>query len=203
MPLAAEKDYWDTVASKSVKMGPDGWEWSDNSWKRPHQLSRLLKFDFYKHKILEIGTGNGIIGGMLRMTSGDCFNYTGTELSEKFRQWAKSVYQLNTVCADVRELPGEGYTRIIAFDSLEHVRPEHREEGYKKIASVAAPGCLLFIHYSHGYSAHNQEFDHPFDVNEIVRIQAAGFTLLSYERYICHHPAGDIPYVFVVMERNK
>lgn len=201
MALPAEEAYWDTIADKSVHMDEKAWVYSDNSWKRPHQLQRLLAYNLHEQKILEIGCGNGVIGGVIRYIAGDKFSYIGTELSAKFRKWCRGVHQLNTACADVRELPGEGYTRIIAFDSLEHVRPEHREDGYKKIAKVAAPGALLFIHYSHGESFHDKEFDHPFGLDDIVRIQNAGFTLKTYERYVCKHPNGDIPYVFVVMER--
>lgn len=201
MALPREKAYWDTIAGKSVSLETKKWSYSDNSWKRPNQVKHLMAHDWIGHKILEIGTGNAVIGGVLKSICGGAFDYTGTELSDKFIQWGRAAHGLNIVQADVRELPGEGYTRIIAFDSLEHVRPEHREEGYAKIASVAAPEALLFIHFSYGTSFHDKEFDHPFGTEDLARIEKAGFVMLNYERSICKHPHGDIPYVFVVMQK--
>jgi hypothetical protein len=108
---------------------------------------------------------------------------------------------LKIVEADVRELPGSGYTRIIAMDSLEHVRPEHRKEGYARIFQVAAKGCLLFIHLSKEVSCHDNEFDHPFGVRDFVMMEDAGFTLKIYESYKCEYPPGFLDYAFVVFEK--
>lgn len=203
MALSSEKEYWDQVAERCVLIGDRKGHFADNSWKRPNQVKRLMEHDWIGHKVLEIGTGNGVIGFILRHVCGDGFDYLGTELSEKFIEWDKSIFGLNVVQADVREIPGDGYTRIVAFDSLEHVRPDHREEGYAKISSVAAPGALLFIHFSYGVSYHDKEFDHPFGTEDLLRLEKHGFTLLKYDRTICKHPDGDIPYVFVVMERTS
>lgn len=201
MPLPSEVDYWNSVANKSVSMGSESWTFTDNSWKRPDQLRRLFEYKWIDEKILEIGTGNAVTGGILRMVTGKGFDYTGTELSSNFIRWAKGIHNLNVIQADVRELPGQGYTRIIAFDALEHVRPEHRKEGYAKIAEVAKEGCLLFLHYSYGTSYHDKEFDHPFGTEDLLELEKAGWTMLKYERYICDHPQGAIPYVFVVMQK--
>lgn len=199
MPLPSETAYWDTVADQGVNLAKRAW--SDNSWKRRHQVARLMEFNWLGEKILEIGSGNGFTGHILQMMCADAFHYTGTELSAKFREWSKKMYGMNLVEADLLELPGSGYTRIIAFDSLEHVRPEHRERGYARIHEVAAPGAILLLHFSYGVSHHDKEFDHPFGVADLVALERAGFTLVKYERYICTHPAGDIPYAFVVMKK--
>jgi cyclopropane fatty-acyl-phospholipid synthase-like methyltransferase len=199
MPLPREIEYWDGVAKPITS--ENGLK-ADNLWKRRHQVERLLRHPWIGQKVLEIGVGNGIVAGTLQMVMQGHWTYTGTELSPHFRKCAASIFQLNTVEADVRELPGDGYTRIIALDALEHVRPEHREEGYARIAAVAAPGCLLFIHYSHSESHHLKEFDHPFGLEDLVRIQQAGFSLRTFERYACEHPNGTLDYVFAVMKRN-
>lgn len=199
MALSRECDYWDTIADKSVNLGSRSF--ADNSWKRRHQIARLMAYSWLDEKILEVGVGNGLVANALKMVCADTFNYTGTEMSPKFMEWAKKVHSLNVVQFDVREIPGDGYTRIIALDSLEHVRPEHRPEGYKRIYDVAADGALLFIHYSHGISHHDKEFDHPYGLSDLVELEKVGFTLQKYDRYKCEHPSGDIPYVFVVMRK--
>jgi hypothetical protein len=199
MPSQAEEVYWDSVAELAVGEG----RVFDNVWKRPMQTQRLLKYDFYRKKVLEIGVGNGKVAGCVSNLIGGNWSYIGTELSSTFRQFAHDMYGLETVCADVKELPDGPFDRIIAFDSLEHVRPDDRSEGYARIAKVAAPGCLLFIHYSLGISCHDKEFDHPFGLDDIVAISRAGFRLKNFEEYDClHKKAGVIPYVFVVMERE-
>lgn len=199
MPLTREVEYWEKTSQKCVKS--DGVLLADNVWKRQLQLLRLLKYDWIKQKVLEIGTGNGVIAGALQVAVEGHWRYLGTELSPNFRQAAQAMFQLNTVEADVREIPGDGYTRIIALDALEHVRPEHREEGYSRIAAVAAKDALLFIHLSYSESYHDKEFDHPFGLSDLVMLEGAGFALRTYERYVCPHPQGDMDYAFVVMQR--
>lgn len=199
MPLEREIEYWEGVAGQCVSQ--QGLK-IDNVWKRPYQMQKLLQYSWLEEKVLEIGHGNAMIAGSLRVIHQGHFEYTGTELSTAFMDHARLAFGLNSVQADVRELPGEGYTRLIAFDSLEHVRPEHRREGYQRMAQVAAPGALLFIHYSLSESHHDKEFDHPFGLDDLVSIEAAGFSLVTFDRYKCDHKVGELDYVFVVMRRN-
>lgn len=199
MPLEREMDYWEHVADRAL---PNG-HLIDNSWKRPHQLRRLLKYTWIDEKVLEVGTGNGIVAGSMRLLVGGHWEYLGTELASRFRHSAANMFFLNTVEADVREIPGAGYTRIIAFDSLEHVRPEHRQEGYERIHSAAADDALLFIHYSYSQSHHDKEFDHPFGLSDLLDIEKTGFSLIEYDRYEVDHPkAGTLDYAFVVMRKR-
>lgn len=200
MPLQSEIDYWSGQSAKCV----DGQRLiKDNVWKRMPQLHRLLKYDWFKQHVLEIGHGNAVIAGALRLVAQSSFSYIGTELGAGFREFAEKNFRLKSVEADVRELPGEGYTRIIAFDSLEHVRPEHRREGYQRMAAVAAPGCLLFIHYSNSTSYHDKEFDHPFGLEDLVDLETAGFVLESFEAFQCKADTKIMDYVFVVMRRKS
>ena len=198
MPLPREVDYWNGIAQKCVH--PTGLI-ADNVWKRPEQIKRLLSHDWIDQKVLEIGTGNGMVAGALKVIVQGHWKYVGTELSSHFRNAVGAMFQLDTVSADVSELPGEGYTRIIAFDSLEHVSPQQREAGYKRIYDVAAKDALLFLHFSYGVSAHDKAFDHPFGLEDLVRIEKAGFTMMSYERYDCICKNGPIPYAFCVFRK--
>jgi cyclopropane fatty-acyl-phospholipid synthase-like methyltransferase len=199
MALPSEVEYWDQVAEKVVSADSI---LADNTWKRPHQLHRLLKYDWQGQKVLEIGVGNGIVAGALQISCQVHWDYIGTELSPKFRQFVMNAFHLETIEADVRELPDGPFTRIIALDSLEHVRPEHRERGYARMAAVAKKDCLLFIHLSHEKSYHNKEFDHPFGLEDLVNLEKVGFSLQSYERYICKHKNGPMSYAFVEMKRD-
>lgn len=198
MPLPSEVEYWEKRSQMVVN---ENGLIADNVYKRPLQLRRLLDYNWINEKVLEIGTGNGVIAGALQTVVEGHWSYLGAELAPGFRQAARAMFQLDTVAADVREIPGHGYTRIIAFDSLEHVRPGHRAEGYARIASVAAPGALLFIHLSRSPSYHDKEFDHPFGLADLTALETAGFVLARYERYICRHPNGNLDYAFVVMQR--
>jgi len=199
MPLQSEVAYWDDQASRLVD---EHGAVRENIWKRPHQIRRLLQYNWIEERVLEIGCGNGVVAGALSLAVLGRWSYIGTELSSKFRAAASAAFRLKTVEADVREIPGSGYTRIIALDSLEHVRPEHRSDGYDKIAEVAAPGALLFIHFSRSESHHDQEFDHPFGLKDLSMLEDRGFVLNSYERYSCAHPnVGEFDYAFVVMQR--
>lgn len=197
MPLDREVGYWESIANKSIS----GRHIVDNSWKRPHQIERLLKYNWMDEKVLEIGVGNGVVAGVMRFIIGGHWDYLGTDLSPSFLEHAAKRFLLNTTQADVTELPGEEYTRIIAFDSLEHVRPEHRSAGYRRIYEVAAKDALLFVHYSYGKSYHDTEFDHPFGLTDIVELEKAGFSLQAYDRYVCQHRTGPIEYAFLVMKK--
>lgn len=199
MPLSSEVEYWESVAHSCVGNN----ELTDNVWKRPEQIKRLLKYNWLGTKILEIGMGNALIAGALKVILQGHFGYTGTELAPSFREFAKRNFRIDAVEADVLELPGEGYDRIIALDSLEHVRPEHRERGYAKIASVAKKDALLFIHLSRSTSYHDKQFDHPFGLRDLVMLEDAGFVLNNYERYECViSKSGErMDYAFVVMQK--
>lgn len=198
MPRPKEIEYWNRVSQVTVR---DGALRADNVWKRPHQIRRLLEYSWQDQVVLEIGTGNGVVAAALQISCETLWKYIGTELSEHFRAFAKAAFQLQTIEADVTELPAGPFTRIIALDSLEHVHPDMREDGYARIAAVAATDALLFIHYSHSQSYHDTNFDHPFGLNDIVRLEQMGFALQRYERYVCGHPNGDLDYSFVVMKK--
>lgn len=198
MPLAREVAYWEAISKPLIcEQGIK----ADNVWKRRHQVERLLRHEWIGHKVLEIGVGNGIVAATLETVIHASWSYIGTELSENFRKSVGTMFGLKTVEADVRELPDGPFTRIIALDSLEHVRPEHRDQGYERMGEVAAPGCLLFLHYSHSESFHFKEFDHAFGLEDLVKLEGVGFKLKSFDRYVCDHPKGPLDYVFSVLQK--
>jgi hypothetical protein len=198
VPLAREVNYWGVMADKCV----DGKRMlKDNVYKRGDQLQRLLKHSWIDKRVLEIGVGNAVVAGVLKTILLGHMQYVGTELGKGFREHAKLVYGLDIREADVRELPDGEFERIIALDSLEHVRPEHREVGYKRMSEVAAPGCLLFIHFSKSESLHDKEFDHPFGLEDLQALEKVGFNLQTYERYSCPTNKEILDYVFVVMQK--
>lgn len=199
MPSPREVEYWERCAKSTVI---DHAVLNDNIWKRSHQIRRLLEYDLFDQSVLEIGVGSAIVAGALRVALHGQWRYIGTELADGFRRHAKACFQLETIEADVCELPDGPFSRIIALDSLEHVRPQDRARGYRRIAEVSADGALLFIHYSNSPSYHDKEFDHPFGLEDLAALEKQGFRLRRFENYACAHPkVGSLDYVFVVMQK--
>lgn len=198
MPLEREVRYWEEQANDKVS-GPRLLK--DNTHKRPQQLQRLLEYNWIDENVLEIGHGNAMIAGALKVAVAGHWDYLGTELAPGFREHAEKAFGLESAQSDIREIPGGQYTRIIALDSFEHVRPEHREEGYRRVAQVAAEDALLFIHYSDSPCSHDPEFDHPFGLGDLVQLQNAGFMLNRFDRYLCETPNVTLNHVFLVMQK--
>lgn len=202
MPESREVEYWEDQANQKVT---DDGVVRDNVFKRPEQLKRLLKYNWIGENVLEVGHGNAMIAGALKVSVQAKWNYIGTELSPKFQKHAKAAFNLRSEQLDITELhqlPHRGeFTRIIAFDSFEHVKPSDREIGYQQVSSMAAKGALLFIHYSDSPCSHDPEFDHPFGLDDLLALQDVGFKLNSFERYEGYNPAGNLNLVFLVMEK--
>lgn len=193
----AESAYWDDVAD-SVESGEG---FLDNWLKRRIIGQLLLKADWMQQTVLEIGVGCGATAALLALSCGNMWSYTGTDVSEKFGGLAKKNFGLNVVKADVLSLPEGKFSRILALDSLEHVRPEDREEGYKAIVSRMAPGALLFINMPISRSIHEAEFDHGIDLGDLKRLEANGLTLTKYDRYDIRYGNYVRAYGFVVMTK--
>lgn len=181
--------------------------WSDNTWKRHRLVGRLLsRFSWVKQRVLEIGIGSNITAIAMHVALLGEWYWTGTDMSPEFARQANERDGLRAVVADVTDLPGDDgeYSRVLALDSLEHVHPDDREQGYAEIARVTAQGGFLVINMplqEDLFSQHVQEFDHRMDLNDLDRLEKAGFFLQSYEVYTtldCPEPR---PYAFVVMER--
>jgi len=199
-----EAAYWDTVAEENA---PQDGSLRDNPWKRHRITGRLLKnASWVNQTVLEIGIGAGLAATAMQLCIGNCWNYLGTDVSPKFVRHAKT-FGLNAVCADVRQLPGVdgAYTRVIALDSLEHVHPDDRAQGYAEIARVTAQRGLLLINMpllEEVFSGHDSQFDHRFGLDDLHLIERSGFLLQSYELYTTFDCEPERPYAFVVMTRQ-
>lgn len=177
----AEVDYWDKMAKERIFT--DGGI-LDNPIKRVPMVRAMLAYPWAGTKVLEIGIGAGLTAGALKFLTAGTMKYLGTDLSPAFVANAPR-FGLKAVQADVTKLPGENgeYDRVIALDSLEHVRPEDREAGYAEISRVMAPRGLLFINIPLSESHHVDEFDHGFGLDDLVRIADAGLSLEKYDTY--------------------
>ena len=194
----AECDYWDEHAKR------DPGKMRDNMWKRQHIVSRLLRDDWVDTRTLEIGVGFAQAAAAINVCILGRWKYIGTDVSKIFCEQAKTSFGLDVRNTDILALPSipDGYTHVIALDSLEHVNPTERSDGYAILSTVMAKHARLYIHYSLGLSVHDKRFDHPFGGGDLMSIKAlAGLRMVTYEEYVCWNPAGDIPYVWVVMQR--
>ena len=92
---------------------------------------------------------------------------------------------------------------MIALDTLEHVHPDDRNQGYLEITLAMAEHARFYLHYSLGVSVHDKQFDHPYGIKDIqILMQLTDMRLILFEEYICEHSmVGKIPYVWAVMER--
>lgn len=190
-----EVKYWDGVASSITKDGAV----RDNWLKRQFIGQFLLKCNWCGERVLEIGTGCGASAAMVGVACGRTWDYTGTELSPLFGSIARENFGLNVIQADVLSLPEGPFTRIIALDSLEHVRRDDREQGYRNIAERLAPGGLLLINMPCHRSSHDEDFDHGFDLVDLARLEAEGLRLSKYDRYQIAYGGGRRDYAFVGM----
>lgn len=197
----AECDYWDKVAVYRKRKGYI----TDNVWKRGAIISRLFKLNWYKQRILEIGVGYGTAAAALKVIFLDTFKYVGTDVSKEYCEWGKKFFGLNMVNTDILDLPKieGGFTRVIALDTLEHVKPEERDQGYKNIGEVMAENAQMVINMPMNPTLHIQKFDHPFGVQDIVRLcELAKMEMMSFETYRVNATAGPLFYGWAVLQRG-
>jgi SAM-dependent methyltransferase len=191
-----EIDYWDGVAAQTT--GDDSVV--DNWLKRQVLGQFLLKCQWSGQKVLEIGIGNGVSAAMLALACGRQWEYIGTDMSPTFIK-AVQKFRLEAMQADVLSLPPGPFTRIIALDSLEHVRPEDRPAGYTAIAERLAEGGLLFINMPLNRSLHKEEFDHGIDLKDLAMLEDRGLILRKYDKYDIQYAKYRRDYAFVVMTK--
>lgn len=171
--------YWEGIAEEVTEDG----KIRDNFAKREVLMRFLSKVTWTGKRVLEIGVGAGVSAGALMVCCGGKWDYIGTDLSPKFAEAARKAFLLNVVQADVLSLPAGPFDRIMALDSLEHVRPEDRLSGYRAIAERLVDGGLLLINMPCNRSLHDDEFDHGFNLRDIADLEVAGLTLQKYELY--------------------
>ena len=192
-----ESEYWDSVAKQ---VSPENGGFRDN-WSKRRLLGQfLLKCAWSGQTVLEIGVGCGATAALLSLSCGRNWKYIGTDVSSKFAELARR-FDLEIVQTDVLNLPDGDFTRILALDSLEHVHPNDREEGYKNIASRLVSGGLLFINMPLEDSLHEDAFDHGIGLKDIVMLEQNGLRLQRYEHYDIVYFGKSRGYAFVVMTK--
>jgi hypothetical protein len=128
-------------------------------------------------RVLEVGIGIGLVASTINVILLGKWKYRGTDMSPIFVKNATESFGFDVVRTDVTCLPGADgeFTRILCFDSLEHVHPEDREAGYAELARVAAKGCLLMINMPLSEDQfHDVMFDHPFGAPDFAMLKKAG-----------------------------
>ncbi len=190
-----EVAYWDKVAEGR----------KDNVWKRRAIAERIFKHTWVQERVLEIGAGFATIAAAIKVVHVGNLKYIGTDVSSIFCKKTKEMLQLNMVQADVLSLPTVegGFTRVLALDSLEHVRPDDREAGYKAIGERLADNALMLINMPLNPSLHDEQFDHPFDFSDITALcNLADLEMTKYEKYGVDVPMGRLYYGWVELRRG-
>lgn len=193
-----EIDYWDNVASARMLSGGGVY---DNWLKRMAMMAFFAKYNWMHERVLEIGTGAGMSASMLKLGVGGIWSYTGTDVSPEFCRKTKEQWSLNVVNADVLSLPEGKFTRVLALDSLEHVRKEDRPKGYDNIVERMDDGAILFINIPLSESQHENDFDHGFDLTDLHELQKRGLTLHKYDTYACHFKDHDRHYAMAILSK--
>lgn len=179
----SEIDYWDGVCRERIVDGAI----NDNWLKRMVMTSHFAKYNWMHERVLEIGVGAGISAAILKIACGGAWDYTGTDLSTEYAK-AADQWKLKVVQADVLSLPVGPFTRVLALDSLEHVRQEDRPQGYDCIVARMEEGAIMFINIPLTQSQHQDEYDHGFGLNDLHELEKRGMSLEKYETYICDYP---------------
>jgi cyclopropane fatty-acyl-phospholipid synthase-like methyltransferase len=192
-----EWEYWDKEAKDK--------ETRDNVWKRAAIIQRIFKLEWLYHRILEIGTGGGTIAGVLHYIYLNNIEYRGTDVSKVYCERAREFLKLNMTHTDILNLPTikDGFTRVIALDSLEHINPEDRDQGYKHLGDVLAEDCTMVINMPMNETGHDLRFDHDFSAKDIVRLgELARMELASFDVYSIDVPSGKAHYGWAVLQRG-
>jgi len=198
---ASESAYWDRCCEKKNPSGAI----VENFEKQAAIASRLLRETWIGQTALEIGVGNGIAQAAVRILYGALMDYAATDVSKAFCDHAKRRFGIRVYHTDICHLPDspDGFSRVLALDTFEHVHPDDREAGWAELARVMAPQCRLFINISLDASAHDEEFDHPFGLRDLADIgEACRMRMDTFEKYkITLKNVGEREYAWVVLER--
>jgi len=191
-----ELAYWDTHARARGT--------ADNIWKRQHLASYVLAQHPAQARVLEIGAGQATVAMAVTLVVNGHLTYMGTDVSRVFCDYVRQRWHLPMTQTDVRHLPGaEGaYDMLWAFDSLEHVRPEDRLEGYREMHRVLAPQGLILLNIPLSASHHQEAFDHGFDEQDLAALARETRTRIrTAEQYDVAAYDPPTRYQFVVLAR--
>jgi len=167
----AYSDYWDKVAEELSNF--DTKVLTDNFDKKRQIAAELLKHDLSKEKILEIGTGNGLVAGIVKWANGR-IDYTGLDVSPRFAQTAKAFFGLNVVTGRSVALPFQDnvFNCVFLFDVLEHIHPSERAQTYLELDRVLnKERRVIFINNPLDESQHDEAYDYGYsevDLGELI-----------------------------------
>lgn len=182
-----EQEYWNEVGNKNFDISTELIK--DNFGKRRLLVPELLKYDFEKTKVLELGTGLGVTaffaGGLY-----PGFSYQGMDISETFARAANQLFGLKVTVGDAgNPLPfkDEEFNAFWAFDTLEHIHPNKRPMLFKEIDRVLKKDTRgIFILNPLSESRHDPEFDFWFDWESLVALMKATDTQVIEVKYLHH-----------------
>lgn len=193
-----EIDYWNGQFGKDVV--------HENVHKRQAIVERLLRLKLIGKNICEIGAGSGVTANAVMAAVCGQMGYFGTELSKISADRIRELFGLDVVNADILSIPALDaiFDMVWAFDVLEHVRPEDREAGYREIGRILKPGGLIVLNQPTMETNHNLEFDHGFDITDLVSLmQQTNSDLVLYQKYSVSLPVhGEIRYIWIMLEKR-
>jgi SAM-dependent methyltransferase len=163
-----ESVYWDEhFINKGSKIG----QVHDNLLKRCEIVRRVLRQQPIGVRVLEIGCGQGLVAAAVNLVTMGNISYIGTDVSEVACHFVKKRWKLEAKHADILNLPHGPFNMVWAFDTLEHVHPNDRMDGYQQICQVLAPeNAMICLNVPLNESQHNPQFDHPFGEQDVFNL---------------------------------
>lgn len=189
MPLSAEnitlpdEQYWDSVAQIAA---PGDKSIRDNFGKRQHIIKLLCDYYFTGAKVLEIGCGLGVTAAVLKVMTGWDFTYKGVDISQKFCDAAKRMFNHDVYRCRANNLPfpDKEFSALFAFDVLEHIPPDDRDGVYKELDRVLGDTAAIFINNPLSQSKHDPNFDFSFKDMDTAKMAAAlNMTIIQLTTY--------------------
>lgn len=163
MPTLTDAEYWDKVAlPKENEEKRDGIVYiRSNYHKGSLIMHEMLKHDFTKKRVLEIGCGSGVIGAAMSTLYMGNMKYVGMDISKEFLKVARLVMMLEAVEGRITEIPfeDESFDYVWMFDVFEHIAPEQREKAGQEIGRVLKKGGMLIMNSPIMESKHDENFD--------------------------------------------
>ena len=161
----------------------------DNYGKRRLLVQELLKYDFEKSKVLELGTGLGVTAFTVGCLNPG-FSYRGFDISETFARAANQLWGLSVTVGDAgNPLPfkTDEFNAFWAFDTLEHIHPNKRASLFSELNRILKKdNRSLFILNPLSESKHDEEFDFWFDWRSLNDLMEATNTKVIEVKFLEH-----------------
>jgi SAM-dependent methyltransferase len=192
----AEVVYWDN------QFGGDSPR--ENIWKRQALVRKIMSLDLFHKSVCEIGVGLGIVAYVIQTAMLETVTYFGIEVSKQGVDKARNILGLNVSHADITRIPTlDKYDHVWAFDCLEHVHPDDRDQGYKEIDRILKPEGIIVLNQPAMESHHNLDYDHGWNHHDMIKlIDATGTHIELYQRYGVKVPNGRMcVYDWIILKR--